>query len=430
MAVLKANGSFLKANGKILKAVGGGGVIYELNINSFDVATLNDRGAQFANESGYQPFTVSKDSDYLLLQGTDSHNHFYLPLDQFNIPNTFAVEITFDELPFLNFMYINSVSGVQLGSGNYWANLGWYYKATDIEEIDIYHGYASDGWDIWYRYAGMPYSLPFTLKNVFNVNERIVETYYNDILIARIKYNANFFNEGVHFYNDAYYGLFKVKNIKIYPISAIDIDYNKNFTLPTGYTKVSAINSNGGWFNTGYVPRSTDKIETRIKAAINGIGSYQALFGTRGLVDNSNEWTVFLRFNNQYTLSPRHRASNVENTLLSFDYGVDRILVFDGPNLQVLNDSGEVITNYTDNNPQGDCINPLYMFGTNWNGNLYDTGINTVCYYLRIRNSIGNIVLNLIPCKRDSDGAIGMYDVVSDTFFTNSAFTIYSPIIG
>lgn len=40
-------------------------------------------------------------------------------------------------------------------------------------------------------------------------------------------------------------------------------------------------------------------------------------------------------------------------------------------------------------------------------------------YYVQIKNSADAWVCNLVPAKRNSDSAIGMYDTVSNTFFTN-----------
>jgi hypothetical protein len=40
-------------------------------------------------------------------------------------------------------------------------------------------------------------------------------------------------------------------------------------------------------------------------------------------------------------------------------------------------------------------------------------------YNVKMYNS-GNLDLNLIPAKRNSDGVFGMYDSISGQFFTNS----------
>ena len=41
-------------------------------------------------------------------------------------------------------------------------------------------------------------------------------------------------------------------------------------------------------------------------------------------------------------------------------------------------------------------------------------------YYVKIRDSNNTIIRNLLPAKRSYDNEIGMYDTVSDTFFTNA----------
>ena len=40
-------------------------------------------------------------------------------------------------------------------------------------------------------------------------------------------------------------------------------------------------------------------------------------------------------------------------------------------------------------------------------------------YYLQITDGM-NTVRNFIPARRNSDGVLGMYDTVSNTFFTNA----------
>lgn len=43
----------------------------------------------------------------------------------------------------------------------------------------------------------------------------------------------------------------------------------------------------------------------------------------------------------------------------------------------------------------------------------------TRMYYLKFCAQDGTLLRDFVPCKRISDGVLGMYDVVSDTFFTN-----------
>lgn len=65
----------------------------------------------------------------------------------------------------------------------------------------------------------------------------------------------------------------------------------------------------------------------------------------------------------------------------------------------------------------GPSVN-LYLFAGNDNqfGKWYFCG---KVYYLQITEGM-NLVRNFIPARRDSDGVLGMYDTVTNTFFTNS----------
>ena len=40
-------------------------------------------------------------------------------------------------------------------------------------------------------------------------------------------------------------------------------------------------------------------------------------------------------------------------------------------------------------------------------------------YYFKIYDNNNNLICDLVPCYRKSDGVIGMYDLVSDVFRTN-----------
>ena len=61
----------------------------------------------------------------------------------------------------------------------------------------------------------------------------------------------------------------------------------------------------------------------------------------------------------------------------------------------------------------------LVLFALTANSNL-SLPATVKMYYFRIRNTNNTLVRNFIPAKRNSDGAIGMYDTVSKTFFANA----------
>ena len=60
----------------------------------------------------------------------------------------------------------------------------------------------------------------------------------------------------------------------------------------------------------------------------------------------------------------------------------------------------------------------MYLFAGNNNNNTDWKFIGRV-YYLQITNN-SSLVRNMIPVRRNTDNVLGMYDLVSRTFFTNS----------
>ena len=67
--------------------------------------------------------------------------------------------------------------------------------------------------------------------------------------------------------------------------------------------------------------------------------------------------------------------------------------------------------------PSG-VTNTMYLFAGNYNNSPNWRFIGRV-YYLQITDN-SSLVRNMIPVRRNSDNVLGMYDLVSRTFFTNS----------
>lgn len=73
------------------------------------------------------------------------------------------------------------------------------------------------------------------------------------------------------------------------------------------------------------------------------------------------------------------------------------------------------------NNIQGEytMISNLYLFAQNYNGTVrYGSGIRQVKYF-KYYDVNGDLICDLVPCYRKSDGMIGMYDIARETFLTN-----------
>ena len=65
-----------------------------------------------------------------------------------------------------------------------------------------------------------------------------------------------------------------------------------------------------------------------------------------------------------------------------------------------------------------DTTYPIYLFGRCFNGAAQKLSNIKVYSYKHIRSNI--TIANLIPCYRKSDNTVGMYDLITNTFLTNS----------
>jgi hypothetical protein len=60
----------------------------------------------------------------------------------------------------------------------------------------------------------------------------------------------------------------------------------------------------------------------------------------------------------------------------------------------------------------------LFMFGRNQNGT-FNKGVKLKLHYFRIYQN-DTLIYDFVPCYRRSDSVAGMYNVVTDTFYTNA----------
>ena len=176
--------------------------------------------------------------------------------------------------------------------------------------------------------------------------------------------------------------------------------------LPAGYTELEYIRFDGlQYIITNYTmdQASNPKVELKIK------NKQGAAFGaqndnSRSIVDFSSQLYCGAGTNRlSYTLQDDdavHTLSgeyNTNTTVLS--------VYIDG----VLQTSGEQSGSFSTNKLSLGDINGGNG-GTRLSGDVYSFKV--------YQNN--TLVLNLIPAKRNSDNAIGMYDTVSNTFFTNA----------
>lgn len=80
---------------------------------------------------------------------------------------------------------------------------------------------------------------------------------------------------------------------------------------------------------------------------------------------------------------------------------------------------------YTATNTAFTMTSNLLLFAQNYNGSARWGGARQI-HYFKYYDKTDTLICDLVPCYRKSDGVIGMYDIVRNTFLTNAgsgAFT-------
>ncbi len=181
-------------------------------------------------------------------------------------------------------------------------------------------------------------------------------------------------------------------------------------TLPAGYTPLEYIESTGTqWIDTGYTPSNATGVQTRVQ--INSMADDENVFfgaGESYLYKNFElyVWISKLEFNyNNYTF-----GNSVQlNDIVQIDWNKNVI------NYSINGVSQPPIVR----NPTSFTVPyTMYLFALNRSGSASVPG-KIKMYYFKIYNN-NSLTRDYIPAKRDSDGVLGMYDTVTNTFFTNS----------
>lgn len=170
------------------------------------------------------------------------------------------------------------------------------------------------------------------------------------------------------------------------------------------YTRLTYIECSGAqYINTGYVVQEDDVIEM-MYISTSTTSADKALFGCYD--DNGNIW-FSIYSNTGYVRFGSSASASITNARMTYKLTMKKS--------SVVLDSGNSATPNFVGLPQV----PLYLFARN-NKN---TGVGMYgycrCMNFSIKNGSGEIVRDMWPCKRDSDGAIGMIDLVSGQFFAN-----------
>ena len=169
------------------------------------------------------------------------------------------------------------------------------------------------------------------------------------------------------------------------------------------YTRLTYIEATGKqYINTGYVVQEDDIIEMSY-ISTSTTSADKALFGVaqsgKGIWATIYSNTSYLRFGSTASVTISDARMRYTITLKKGSAVID-----DKSAAPVFTDMPDI---------------PLYVFASNNNNN----SVNMYGYCrsmgFKISKASGEVVMNLKPCKRDSDGKIGMLDLVGGQFFAS-----------
>ena len=181
-----------------------------------------------------------------------------------------------------------------------------------------------------------------------------------------------------------------------------------SYILPAGYTAVDYIESDGRqYIDTGFIPNSNTRVIAKVDFRNSTSDSSQNAFSARGPSGNSQEYGFLVS----------------EGSYVS-RYGDDKYLdlMYNGKpfvidqNKNVLSIDGEV--KYTHPQKEFSCGVTMTIFASNRNGEI-NRYASMKLYYLEVHDD-GRLVRYFVPCIREADGEVGLYDVINSKFYTNN----------
>jgi len=239
--------------------------------------------------------------------------------------------------------------------------------------------------------------------------------------IMRLIYNNSYVN-------DWDYGTSNI--IKVYRNNAICY-YKVNTSgdtprLPSGYTEVEYVeNKNLACINTGFKPNQ----DTRIIAEMQTVAStsYVNHFGAGGWNEPN---ALLLDYENDYN-GTLHLSWGTATgwTVVSSVRGDYNKHIYDWNKNEVYRDNTLVKT-FTYGNYQ--AVSNLYIFTTINNGSSIPSTSQVYymkgkLYSLKIYDN-GTLVRDFIPCIRDNDNKVGVFDIVNNQFYSSA--TNYELVAG
>ena len=208
-------------------------------------------------------------------------------------------------------------------------------------------------------------------------------------------------------------------NVRMYLENNNDIDYNKDYDLPSGYEKLYEIYSKERRLDTGYKIKKDDRVECCATVDNNTGASHRVLFGGRRSWDNADNFYFYVRAQNKEQAVYSRNGKECWGSTMT--YGKPCKFIAETNKMSCYNKQDELLweiindgVNYVDSNYN------CYL-GCGNNSNNIDSWCYAHYHYFRVYNKDNNLVVNLIPAKRLSDNVLGFYDTSRNAFYTSNS---------
>ena len=206
-------------------------------------------------------------------------------------------------------------------------------------------------------------------------------------------------------------------NATMYLENNDDIDYNADYDIPAGYQKVYEIYSKERRLDTGYKIKKDDRVECCATVDNNTNASYRVLFGSRQSSFSDDNYFFFTRFNGSNVACYGKNAKETRGTIMTYDKACK--FIAEPYSLSCYNIEGNLEWKIdVDGGTPVDCRYNCWLGCGNSNGSI-DSWCYAHYHYFRVYDKDDNLVVNMIPARRLSDGVLGFYDTVRNGFYTS-----------
>lgn len=178
-------------------------------------------------------------------------------------------------------------------------------------------------------------------------------------------------------------------------------------TLPSSYTAVNYLQSSGNqYIDTGYKPNANTKIEFNYLQSVAGavVMGARTTSGTDRFTLATYEGNCTFFYGDVEPDNTYIRSNIANNNFINISIEKNKI-IFNGTEY-----TNFLIENFPDYS--------IYLFGSNTGGSATAMSKANIGRFKISENSV--LLHDYIPCMRNSDSVLGMYDLIDEEFLTNS----------